>query len=175
MRALDEMKDTIAEMRGIVDNMQKRIRSVTPVISFHKPQDVFGWMSNWSAHPVGKFKTAEHALMHAKAEMMGDTESAKKIADAPNPFMAKKLGRQIRPWNETKWIANREDVMFQILKDKLQSNPDLVQKLKSTGVADLVEASASDAIWGAGTVDATNGYEGLNLLGKAWMRVRDSS
>lgn len=85
--------------------------------------------------------------------------------DAP-PNVAKMIGRRVplRPdWEEVKY-----DVMYEIVKAKFIQNPDLKEKLLSTGDEYLVEGNH----WGDRTWGQVNGV-GKNWLGKILMKVRE--
>ena len=122
------------------------------------------------------YPTAEHAIMHLKACLMGDGVIADQILSANTPFMAKKLGRKVKPWDQEKWNSKVEDIAYAVLSAKFQNNEALSHKLRGTKDKILAEASPRDKIWGIGIgVDkAKNGgdWKGRNLLGKTLMKVR---
>ncbi len=149
------------------------------VVYFWKPHAPNGWMSNWSAHGVSEngvdFATAEHYMMWRKAMAMGDEKTAAKILVSKTPGDAKKLGRSVKPWDEAKWLQIRSEVMEAALRLKTQQHAQIKKSLLQTGDACLAEASPFDAVWGIGCSEdnAKEGeWRGMNLLGKAWMRVR---
>ncbi|MFI4978287.1 MAG: NADAR family protein [Solirubrobacterales bacterium] len=150
-----------------------------PIICFYKVKDPHGFFSNWSPHAIESgdevFKTAEHALMHAKALMMGDAETAAKILEAPSPYLAKKLGREVKDYDEAKWVAGRRAAMVRILRRKASQHDEIRYALEDTRDARLVEASPLDSVWGSGcgTKQAMTGkFKGENLLGQCWEQVR---
>lgn len=151
------------------------------VVYFFSPTAEHGWMSNWSAHPVRmnerEFRTAEHAFAHAKAELMGDAETARLVTRAASCAAAKALGRRVAPWDEALWVREREGVMLRVLRAKLRSNPDLEAMLRATGDRAIAEASPHDRIWGIGlrreNAERGEKWRGKNLLGKAWERARE--
>jgi len=136
------------------------------------------WLSSFEVDKV-IYKTAEHWMMAKKAELFKDDEVLKKILLAKSPAEAKKLGREVKNYNETLWLAAR----FEIVKEgnfyKFSQNPELKTFLLNTNDRVIVEASPVDAIWGIGMAsdhtDALNPkkWKGLNLLGFALMEVRD--
>ncbi|WP_243718059.1 ADP-ribosylglycohydrolase family protein [Pedobacter changchengzhani] len=136
------------------------------------------WPSSFVADDV-TYKTAEHWMMAKKAALFNDFEIVDKILKADNPADAKKLGRAVKNYNDTVWTENR----FEIVKNgnhlKFSQNDELKAFLLSTNDMVLVEASASDLLWGMGLaendVDAMypEKWKGLNLLGFALMEVRD--
>ena len=123
-----------------------------------------------------KYPTAEHAIMHIKACLMGDVEVSDKMLSADNPLTAKKLGRKVKPWGEEKWNSNVEAIAFHVLMAKFTQNDALACKLRDTKDKILAEASPRDKIWGIGigALKAKQGKEwnGQNILGKALMKVR---
>ena len=141
------------------------------------------WLSNFYKVPNGfeyagfTFTTSEHALMYAKATLMGDEESAMKIKQAATPLAAKRLGRKVKPWDQTRWDAECEGTMREILIAKF-SNPEMKPKLLSLMGRGIYEASPRDKIWGIGISvnQAESGvpHKGRNLLGKALMAARDT-
>lgn len=163
----------------------KRVKSETPaIVLFWKPSLANGWLSNWSDHPIRHdsitFNTMEHFIMYRKALLMHDQDSANKVLSAKSPFEAKAIGRGVSPWNEKWWVSHREDILLEGLQVKVKQHPLLKQRLLETGDRLIAEASMFDQIWGIGlsTMDKRamdpEKWEGLNLLGKSWMRVRES-
>ena len=92
---------------------------------------------------------------------------------------AKKLGRQIKHFDEQIWLEQRFDIVVKGNYLKFSQNPELKQFLLNTSYRVIVEASPVDPIWGIGMAadhrDAANPkrWKGLNLLGFALMQVRD--
>lgn len=158
----------------------KRVKQEKEYVFFWQAWQVNGRLSNWSLYGVRDkedvfYRTLEHYLMYHKAMTMGDKRMAKNILVASTPGRAKVLGRQVKFYDENKWRAMREDIMYSGLLLKVAQHPDVKKLLMETGDKIIAEASPLDAIWGIGC-EATNDEEkwkGLNLLGKAWMRVRD--
>jgi ribA/ribD-fused uncharacterized protein len=145
---------------------------------FWKPEHDFGTLSNWSKHTIVEnglvFKTMEHYMMWHKARIMGDKETSTKILHAKNPYLAKQFGRQVRNFDQGKWEAERESIVLQGLRLKVEQHEDVKRILEDTGDALLAEASSYDLVWGTGSTskDPTT-WRGKNLLGMLWMKVRD--
>ena len=125
------------------------------------------------------YHTAEQYMMAQKALLFADDEIFDKIMEANHPHDYKKLGRQIRGFNDKLWNEFKFDIVVNGNKAKFSQNKDIKEYLISTGDAILVEASPYDKIWGIGldrdtamkgTVDD---WKGENLLGCALMEVRD--
>jgi len=126
------------------------------------------------------YATAEHYMMAQKAELFGDRDTLAAILAASGPAQAKKLGRGVKDFNEEHWTAHRFDVAVRGNLAKFGQNPELRDWLLTTGETVLVEASPVDSIWGIGLAAddkrATdpNDWPGLNLLGFALMKTRQS-
>ena len=136
------------------------------------------WLSSFEVDKV-IYKTAEHWMMAQKAELFKDNEVLEKILQAKSPAEAKKLGREVKNYNENLWLAARYDIVKQGNYHKFSQNPELKTFLLNTKDRVLVEASPVDAIWGIGMagdhkdVLDPEKWQGLNLLGLALMEVRD--
>ena len=108
---------------------------------------------------------------------MGDSISLANTMATERPEDAKKLGRQIKPWNEELWQKERFGTICKGTELKFSQNSVLRDALLRTGDATLVEASPYDRIWGVGisVTDAEAGvpWQGMNLLGLALEHVRE--
>ena len=117
-------------------------------------------------------------MMYCKAKLFHDHEIADRILTTENPANHKRLGREVRGFVESDWIAKREHYVYIGCFAKFQQNPSAKTYLLSTGNSELVEASPTDKIWGIGLgkedprIHDRNNWKGLNLLGKVLMRVR---
>ena len=125
------------------------------------------------------YKTAEHYMMAEKARLFDDLKIRSQILDAQHPGEAKKLGRQVRGFQQEVWTQERFGIVVKGNVAKFSQNDLLREYLLTTGERVLVEASPVDRIWGIGLAandpNAENPYEwkGLNLLGFALMEVRE--
>lgn len=134
----------------------------------------------WSVGGIGaKFNCSEQAMMAAKANLFGDTESQRAIMRSHDPAEQKAFGRQVRGYVEDEWVKVREEISDSFLLRKFYQNPELKQILLDTGDKIIVEASPYDKVWGIGM--GVNNYpdildqskwKGQNLLGESLMRVR---
>ncbi|TGE20770.1 NADAR family protein [Hymenobacter aquaticus] len=126
-----------------------------------------------------RYATAEHYMMAEKARLFGDEATRAAVIAASHPNDAKRLGRQIRNFDEATWLAERFGIVVRGNVAKFSQHPALRDFLLTTGSRVLVEASPVDAIWGIGLAqdhpDAATPqtWRGLNLLGFALMEVRD--
>jgi len=128
------------------------------------------------------FPTAEHWMMACKAALFSDTNTLGLILEEcakpnPDPKDIKALGKMISPFDEKTWVEYREEIVYLGNWHKFGQDEGLKKKLLETGNLILVEASPYDRIWGIGFKEdkAMNEKKrwGLNLLGKALMRVRE--
>ncbi|WP_425953257.1 NADAR family protein [Ralstonia pseudosolanacearum] len=140
-------------------------------------------LSNW--HPCRfefrgvQFSCVEQFMMYAKAMLFDDRRTADAILSTHDPRTQKKLGREVVGFQESVWIEKRESIVTVGCREKFRQNADLAAQLIETGSTVLVEASPYDRIWGVGLAWSDprildqKSWLGMNLLGKALMRVRD--
>ena len=140
-------------------------------------------LSQWWASPFKidgvRYATAEHWMMAGKARLFGDDGAADRIVAASHPDCAKRLGREVRGFDQDRWDAHRFNLVVEGNRAKFSQHPDLKEFLLDTGKRVLVEASPVDRIWGVGLaadddrITDPHAWRGLNLLGFALMTVRD--
>jgi len=120
--------------------------------------------------------------MACKAALFSDTATLGLILEEntrhnTNPKDIKALGSKVSPFDEKTWVEHREDIVYLGNLFKFGQDEGLKKTLLETGSLILVEASPFDRIWGIGfQEDEAMRVEerwGLNLLGKALMRVRE--
>lgn len=115
-------------------------------------------------------------MMHHKALFRDDITTAASILATPYPKDQKALGRCVANWDDEAWDAVKEKVVEDGSYLKFSQNKDLKERLLMTGERELVEASASDRVWGVGfnakSALSKRDEWGLNLLGKCLMRAR---
>ena len=136
------------------------------------------WESTFKVDGI-EYKSAEHWMMAKKALLFDDQEIFDKIIEVKSPSEAKKLGREVKNYNDETWLKKR----FQIVKEgnfhKFCQKENLLEFLLNTNDRILVEASPVDPIWGIGMasdhkdINNPEKWQGLNLLGFALMEVRD--
>jgi ribA/ribD-fused uncharacterized protein len=120
---------------------------------------------------------SEKAIMLSKAALMRDVSTMHAIIRGKTPSEVKKLGRNVRPWNQVLWNRHVEEIAFQAVYQKFKSNDGLKQLLLSTG--DSILAETKDKIWGIGLdgddprVADPRQWKGLNIQGMALMRARE--
>lgn len=137
------------------------------MIKFWRTTGEYGFMSNFSKHPItidGKtYATTEHYYQAMKAISEDDHE---KIRKASGPKKSKEIAQTIdlrEDWEEIKF-----GIMKDALRAKVARYEFMRESLLESGDVEIEEASPYDYIWGTGK-DGT----GQNLLGKAWMEIRE--
>lgn len=124
------------------------------------------------------YSSAEQAIMHLKAVIMGDELAANAIMKSSDPSTAKRLGRTVKGFQQELWDKHVSDIAYAVLYAKFVQNPGLKRVLLSTMGKVIAEASPGDRVWGIGrsVVSAMRGgpWRGRNVLGLALMRVRDN-
>ena len=96
------------------------------------------------------YLTAEQYMMSEKALLFGDIDSYKKIMNEEDPAICKKLGRQIKNFDELIWKKCNREIIFNANVGKYLSDKNFAEALRSTGDAVIIEASPKDDIYGAG-------------------------
>ncbi len=118
-------------------------------------------------------------MMAEKARLFRDEETRARILRAQCPDVMKKLGRQVRNFDESVWEEHCDEIVFTGNMAKFSQNPELLVQLMDTEGHTLAEASPFDRVWGIGlTADHANAtrpvnWEGQNRLGEVLMRVRE--
>lgn len=146
-------------------------------VVIRKVREPYGWLGNMSPHPVGLWRTAEHAF---QALRFADTSDVRKrIMDVASPMAAKTIAKAhahemiVQPRSEQD-SAN----MRRILGLKLEQHPLLVEALRATGDRRIVEDCTarpgdSGLFWGA-ALQTDGTWHGTNMLGVLWMGLRSA-
>jgi ribA/ribD-fused uncharacterized protein len=125
-----------------------------------------------------RYTSAEQFMMAEKSRQFGDQETRTKILQTDDPAYAKKLGREVKGFDEKQWVAARFELVIKGNVAKFGADEGLRRHLLSTRDEILVEASPTDSIWGIGLAaenpDARDPlkWQGLNLLGFALVKAR---
>lgn len=125
------------------------------------------------------YPTAEHWMMCQKALVMGDDDAYARVLASQGPDEAKKVGREVRNWDQAKWDAAKFEAVVVGNVAKFGQVPEMREFLLGTGDMVLVEASPHDRVWGIGLrredkeAKDPNKWRGENLLGFALMEARD--
>lgn len=126
-------------------------------------QGQYYWLSNFYEVPVvyngRRYFSSEAAFRAAKCPGR-ENEFA-----VLSPSQAKRLGRRTNLRGD--WDLVKDEIMYEICKQKFLQNPDLLRKLLATGDEQLVEGNTwGDTYWGV-----CNGA-GQNRLGQILMQIR---
>lgn len=114
------------------------------------------------------YATSEHAYQATKT--MFRTWRTK-IAQAPTPHLAKKLGRKVPLRHD--WPMVKVPVMRAVVRAKFTQHPELGKMLSATGDVQLIEGNTwNDAFWGC-IRDQAGDWKGQNWLGRILMEVRE--
>lgn len=125
--------------------------------------------SNFSAHLVNyegwAYPTVEHAFHAQKFE---DKDLRSQIQNCPSPIAAWGLARKLKPQRRTDWDDIKIEVMTNIIRSKIEQNPDVKTALLATGNEEIVEVNQYDDFWGNGPDG-----NGQNHTGKIFMKLRE--
>lgn len=168
-----------------MDNNRQTCPEILPFFGARRERDGsigLGCLSQWWQSPFVldglTFQTAEHFMMHRKAVIFGDQDTAVEILRTQSPKEAKRLGRNVKPFDNDIWNNVADYVVTLGNFAKFHQHPELAQILLSTGDAILVEASPYDRVWGVGIaaddprIEQPSSWPGANKLGIILMDVR---
>lgn len=143
-----------------------------------------GPLSQWYASPFVidgiAFVNCEQWMMFNKAVLFKDWEIAEQILEVSSPATHKQLGRQVRNFDDDKWMEVAYAVVLEGNYAKFRQNPTLKQKLFDTAGTLLVEANPRDGRWGIGlsaedpACNDPSKWKGQNLLGQVLTEVREN-
>ncbi|KAH0306535.1 DUF1768-domain-containing protein, partial [Aureobasidium melanogenum] len=176
-----DLKNNSTSPRGREKHNKKSIR---PPVLFHREyEEPHGYLSQWYISSFTDLSTgqtyncAEQYMMHQKAVSRHDDTTAASILATPYPKDQKALGLCVANWDDDAWDEVKERVVEEGSYLKFSQNKELRERLLLTGERELVEASASDRVWGVGfnAKEALSRREewGTNLLGRCLMRARE--
>jgi hypothetical protein len=130
-------------------------------------------------HNGKQYNCSEQYMMYKKAMLFKDYDVAEMIMEQSHPRKQKFLGREVRNYVDSTWMAKCKDIMVAGLTEKFLQDTYCLTTLLDTGDAIIVEASPTDKIWGIGLSEddprAQNKkhWLGKNYLGEVLMRTRD--
>lgn len=152
-------------------------------VFFWRPDGVGGIYSQWFKSPFTvkeiTYCCAEQFMMAEKARLFGDYDTLAAILDTDDPATHRKLGRQVKNYDEKLWGSIRKRVVVEGNLEKFRQNEKLQDILIRDRDKILVEASPYDCVWGIGMRAGAPGvlwpenWKGENLLGFAIMEARD--
>ncbi|MBP5678983.1 MAG: NADAR family protein [Bacilli bacterium] len=139
-------------------------------IDFYKEFGDLGYLANYSNHGFTVdgvyYKTAEHFYQASKFD---DPVIIQRILDCDTPKEASQIGRD-RSFKRIPDFRNvKLEKMYQGVYEKFRQNPDILEKLLSTGKEEIREMTTKESYWGVGS-----NLDGENHMGKILMQVRDS-
>jgi len=110
--------------------------------------------------------TTEHAYQAARFK---DTapEVVDLIKTARSAHDAQKIAREYKSLQIRDWDAQKNGVMKEVLRCKINQHPYVLKKLLESGERTIIEDSWRDSEWGWG-----ENKDGKNLLGVIWMELR---
>lgn len=126
-----------------------------------------------------EYNSCEQYMMHQKALLFGDEETAELIMLEQNPREQKKFGRMVKGFDKSTWDKNSLAIVYEGNLAKFSQNEGLKKEMLATGNRFFVEASPVDSQWGIGMDQDSPGVEdpsywmGLNLLGQALTLVKN--
>lgn len=127
-----------------------------------------------------KWRSSEQAYMAEKAIFFGDYPAFLMILDAKTPAEAKKIGREVKNFDQEAWNLVSYGIMYDIVYAKFSQNKALQDVLLREDLMDkhFVEGSPVDGIWGVQVswddprIDDESNWNGENRLGKVLDSVR---
>ena len=148
------------------------------------------WLSNYQRTnfyfpsmllPLWKFTSTEQGFMFLKALYFKDYDTAKEILNTDDPDKCRRLGRQVKNYDDSEWSRIRYILFYDLNLQKYTQDGSLKAKLMSKDFdgKKFVEASPIDLIWGIGMgerdkgVENENKWKGLNYLGRILTTIRD--
>lgn len=126
-----------------------------------------------------EYNSCEQYMMHQKALLFGDLETAELIMQESNPREQKRFGRMVKGFDKALWDKNSLAIVYAGNLAKFSQNQGLKKELLATGSRVLVEASPVDSIYGIGLAEDARGIEdpsnwrGLNILGSIITMVKN--
>lgn len=142
--------------------------STQDLILFYNIDEPFGFLSNFSDHPILCkgiiWKTTEH---YFQAQKFSNRSLEEKIRLSNSPMSAKNIAKEYRSQRLSEWDRVKNDIMYKALYAKFTQHPDLRSKLLLTGNAEIREHTSNDFYWADG-----GDSSGKNILGKLLMKLR---
>lgn len=138
-------------------------------ILFYGPHEENAYLSNW--YPAALFlkgkiwSSSEH---YYQAQKVAGTSFEEICRRQESPRLAFELSRRPDFPVRADWDVIKVNVMQEAVSAKFHQNPDLLEKLLSTGELEIIENSPIDYFWGIGEDGS-----GKNTLGKILMDLRN--
>ena len=125
--------------------------------------------------PAGPWLFNSSEALYQAAKFAAAPDIQARIAAAPAPREAARIGRDRALPADPAWSGQRVNVMRWVLRRKLETLPELIAPLlERTGDRAIVEISTRDPYWGAAPTTLPEGpvWHGSNVLGRLWMELR---
>jgi ribA/ribD-fused uncharacterized protein len=97
--------------------MQTTLHEYRDTVMFYKPEDLYGEFSNWfpsrfqlDAETI--YTSGEQMIMHSKAIMFGDLQTAQAIMNTEDPVLQQQQGRTVKGFQEQIWQIHRTNVLL---------------------------------------------------------------
>ncbi len=124
-------------------------------------------LSPFSAHEIELdgvvYKTAEHAYQALRVV----PEARAEIMAATSPLNAWRIGQVCKEKNLLVSNFDKDGLMEEIFRAKLEQHPDIARVLVATKERELIKVFDTDYYWGTGPDGS-----GENKMGKLWMKLR---
>lgn len=125
------------------------------------------------------FTSCEQYMMAMKAQLFGDQKVLEKILATNHPAEIKKLGREVKNFDEALWNLWKTKIVYRANKLKFSQNSDLRDYFLSFSPNTIfAEAAPWDRVWGIGMglyddgVEHVSSWTGKNLLGLVLTQLR---
>ncbi len=137
-----------------------------PICFYEHEYYVFSNFSSFMLSWKGKdYMTSEHVY---HSERFNEEERKEAIRSRRSAHDAYTYAQEHKPLQRSDWNEIKVSVMKEILREKVKQHPYVLKKLLESVDRPLVEDSWRDDFWGWGP-----NKDGVNMLGKLWMEVRD--
>ena len=168
-------------------NMNFKINKNRNYLEEYKEYHFFygGPLSNWASYSFVDTRTgdsyncSEQFMMHKKALLFSDYNTAGKIMNKEYPGDQKALGRMVAGFDASIWNEHARDIVYEGCYYKFTQNKEAYDYLMETEGYLLVEASPTDTIWGIGLggydpdIQDSKNWRGTNWLGEVLTQLRE--
>ena len=127
------------------------------------------------------FHSSKQLIQLKKSEFFGDNIARERILNSTDAQDSKEIAMEIANYSKDRWNAVAEDLCYDGIREKFLQNHKLYSYLLDTGNKTIVEATY-DSVWGSGKplgdehcLNPAKWINGVGLLGKILMRIRDST
>ena len=179
-----EAKDEEKSYKGLFGHRELSVDGANSVVAFYGGRQSGAIFSTFFPATFwddgDRHSSLEGYFQYQKAKKFGDKEAMEKIINTKSPSIQRKLGENIKGFDEAVWAQVRDDVMRTGLRLKFEQNSGLRHRLLMTHNASLCEATANEKYWACGLnlnhKDLPNkaAWPGENKLGIMLMQLRDT-